>query len=102
MSPSRASGNLWPEGLQLRHGESQRCTSAVCEEPYIYAFPHEMRHFTQCILNNEAPRETGEDGAAVLEIIYAAYESAGTGKRITWPHKPKKPGEVPVNLWRKA
>jgi predicted dehydrogenase len=82
--------------------ETRGWTFTAFEESHIYGFPHEMRHFTQCVLNNEAPRETGEDGVAVLEIIYAAYESAGIGKRITWPHKPQKPGEVPVNLWRKA
>ncbi len=50
----------------------------------------------------ETYSKTGEDGRATLEIIYAAYESAGAGKRITWPYKPKKPGDVPVNLWLKA
>jgi predicted dehydrogenase len=83
-------------------GEVRGWTFAVCEESHVYGFPHEMQHFTQCVLNNETPRESAEDGVATLEIIYAAYESAGTGKRISWAYKPKKPGEVPVNLWRKA
>jgi predicted dehydrogenase len=80
-------------------GETRGWTFTVFEESHIYGFPHEMRHFTQCVLNNQPPRETGEDGLATLGIIYAAYESAGTGKRIAWPYTPKKPGEVPVNLW---
>jgi predicted dehydrogenase len=83
-------------------GETKGWTFTVFEEAHIYGFPHEMRHFIRCILDNETPQETGEDGRATLEIIYAAYESAGTGKKITWPYKPKKPGEVPVNLWLKA
>ncbi|MBZ5565042.1 MAG: hypothetical protein LAP13_21805 [Acidobacteriia bacterium] len=83
-------------------GETKGWTFTVFEEAHIYGFPHEMRHFTQCVLNDQAPRETGEDGVATLEIIYAAYESAGTGRRIVWPYKPKKSGEVPVNLWLKA
>lgn len=83
-------------------GETKGWTFTVFEESHIYGFPHEMRHFTQCVLNDETPRETGEDGIAVLEIIYAAYESAGTGKKITWPYKPKRPSDVPVNLWLKA
>jgi predicted dehydrogenase len=83
-------------------GETKGWTFTVFEETHIYGFPHEMSHFIRCILDDGTPRETGEDGRATLEIIYAAYESAGTGKKITWPYKPKKPGEVPVNLWLKA
>lgn len=83
-------------------GETRGWTFTVFEEAHLYGFPHEMRHFVQCVLNDQTPQETGDDGRATLEIIYAAYESAGTGKRVTWPYKPKKPGEVPVNLWLKA
>ena len=83
-------------------GETRGWTFTVFEEAHVYGFPHEMRHFIRCVLNDETPHETGEDGRATLEIIYAAYESAGAGKRITWPYKPKKPGDVPVNLWLKA
>ena len=43
--------------------------------------------------------ETGEDGREVLKIIYAAYESAGTGRRIDWPYTPRKVGK-PIELWR--
>jgi myo-inositol 2-dehydrogenase/D-chiro-inositol 1-dehydrogenase len=83
-------------------GETKGWTFTVFEEGHIYGFPHEMRHFTRCVLNDQPPRETGEDGRATLEIIYAAYESAGSGKKITWPYQPKNPGEVPVKLWLKA
>ena len=83
-------------------GETRGWTFTVFEEAHVYGFPHEMRHFIRCVLNDETPHETGEDGRATLEIIYAAYESAGAGKRITWPYKPRKPGDVPVNLWLKA
>jgi len=83
-------------------GETKGWTFTIFEESHIYGFPHEMRHFTQCVLNDAKPRETGEDGVATLEIIYAAYESAGSGKKITWPYAPKKPGAIPVNLWLRA
>ena len=36
---------------------------------------------------------------ATLEIIYAAYECAGTGQRVDWPHEPKDPAAIPVKLW---
>ena len=80
-------------------GETKGWTFTVFEEAHIYGFPHEMRHFIQCVINDTKARETGEDGRATLEIIYAAYESAGTGKKITWPFKPKHPKDVPVNGW---
>jgi myo-inositol 2-dehydrogenase/D-chiro-inositol 1-dehydrogenase len=83
-------------------GDTKGWTFTVFEESHIYGFPHEMRHFTQCVLNDQPPRETGEDGIATLEIIYAAYESAGTGRRVSWPYKPKRPGDVPVHLWLKG
>lgn len=82
-----------------KSGGTQGWTFTVFEEPYLYGFPHEMRHFTRCVLGEEEPKETGEDGRATLEIIYAAYESAGTGKRINWPYKPANPGQVPITPW---
>jgi predicted dehydrogenase len=83
-------------------GETRGWTFTVFEEAHLYGFPHEMRHFIHCILEKQTPRETGEDGRATLEIIYAAYESAGTGKKVTWPYKAKHPDQIPVNAWLKA
>ena len=83
-------------------GATQGWTFTVFEETYLYGFPQEMRHFVRCVQGEEEPREIGEDGLATLEIIYAAYESAGTGKRITWPYNPKDPEQTPVSLWLNA
>jgi len=58
-----------------------------------------MAHFTRCAQGKETPIETGEDGREVLKIIYAAYESAGTGRRIDWPYVPR-PVDKPIDLWR--
>jgi len=43
---------------------------------------------------------TGEDGRAVLEIIYAAYASAGSGKKIQLPYTSSV--AKPVDLWLNA
>ena len=83
-------------------GETRGWTFTVFEESHIYGFPHEMRHFIKCIQNEETPSETGEDGRETLEIIYAAYESAASGRRITWPYSPRRPGDIPVRPWLKA
>jgi len=83
-------------------GETRGWTFTVFEESHIYGFPHEMRHFIRCIQNEETPSETGEDGRETLEIIYAAYESAASGRRITWPYSPRRPGDIPIRPWLKA
>ncbi len=80
-------------------GETKGWTFAVFEEAHLYGFPHEMRHFIRCILNKEKPIETGDDGRATLEIIYAAYESAASGRKITWPYKPAHPDQIPIAPW---
>jgi myo-inositol 2-dehydrogenase / D-chiro-inositol 1-dehydrogenase len=55
------------------------------EEQWNYGYPQEMRHFVKCILDDTEPIETGEDGRAVLEIMYAIYLAAGRGERVTLP-----------------
>jgi predicted dehydrogenase len=45
------------------------------------------------------PLVTGEDGRAVLEIIYAAYASAKEDKKISLPFTPKV--KYPIELWLK-
>jgi myo-inositol 2-dehydrogenase / D-chiro-inositol 1-dehydrogenase len=82
-----------------KSADTKGWTFTVFEETHLYGFPHEMRRFTQCVLNDQPAPETGEDGVTTLEIIYAAYESAGTGRRVTWPYEPKDPGAIPVKLW---
>ena len=82
-------------------GETRGWTFTVFEETNLYGFPHEMRHFLRAIQSGQAPSEIGEDGRTTLEIIYAAYESAATGRRITWPYKPKRAGDIPIRPWLK-
>jgi myo-inositol 2-dehydrogenase/D-chiro-inositol 1-dehydrogenase len=40
---------------------------------------------------------TGEEGRAVLEIIYAAYALAGLGKKVALPYTAK--AAKPTDLW---
>ena len=65
-----------------------------------HAFVAEDQHFITCVLGLEKPLETGEDGKAVLEIIFAAYESAGTGRKVGLPFVPPE-GKRPIELWLK-
>jgi predicted dehydrogenase len=49
------------------------------------------------VRENKEPVVTGEDGRAVLELIYAAYRSAGTGQKVTLPFHAKV--SKPIDLW---
>jgi predicted dehydrogenase len=72
----------------------------IYEEAWNYGFPQEMAHFVDCVLNDKQPLVTGEDGRAVLEVIFAAYESAGTGRKVQMPFKTD--AARPIDLWRPA
>jgi len=69
------------------------------EEIWNYGFPQEFQHFVDCVKNDKQPLVTGEDGKAVLEVIFAAYESAGTGKKVYLPFHTEV--DKPYKLWKK-
>ncbi|HZT73639.1 MAG TPA: Gfo/Idh/MocA family oxidoreductase [Terriglobales bacterium] len=74
-------------------------TFTIFEEGWNYGFPQELAHFVDCIRFDRAPRESGEDGREVLRIMFAAYESAATGRRIEMKgYKPRFPSR-PVESW---
>jgi predicted dehydrogenase len=68
------------------------------EELWNYGFPQEFHHFIDCVRNDKQPLVTGEDGRAVLEIIHAAYASAGTGQKVTLPFRTQ--AKQPIELWK--
>jgi myo-inositol 2-dehydrogenase/D-chiro-inositol 1-dehydrogenase len=72
-------------------------TFPVFEEAFNQGYPHELKHFINCVQQNKEPLVTGEDGREVLEIIYAAYASAAEGKKIMLPFTPKV--NKPIDLW---
>jgi len=74
-------------------------TFTMYEESWNYGFPQEMQHFVDCVQQDAPPQVTAEDGRAVLEIVYAAYLSAGTGRAIDLPLDPVPEVAVPIDLW---
>jgi predicted dehydrogenase len=76
-------------------------TFTMFEEVWNYGFPQELQHFCRCVLGLEKPIETGEDGREVLRIIYAAYQSAGEGRKINFPYTPPPGVKKPIDLWKK-
>ena len=75
-------------------------TYPVFEEHWNYGFPQEMRHFARCVRGKEKPISDGETGRVVQEVLYAAYASAGLGRKIMLPFRPKGIAK-PIDLWKK-
>jgi len=78
-------------------GTTQGWTYTIFEEVFNQGYPHELQHFIKCVREDRQPLVTGEDGRAVLEIIYAAYASARAGAKIPLPFHPKV--KKPIDLW---
>lgn len=79
-------------------GSTKGWSFTIYEEAWNYGFHHEMAHFVDCVQNDKQPLVTGEDARAVLEVIFAAYESARTGQKVALPfHTTAK---RPIDLWR--
>ncbi len=79
-------------------GATQGWSFAVSEESFNQGYPHELKHFIECVRSDQTPLVTGEDGRAVLEIIMAAYESARLGQKVRLPFHPHV--AKPIDLWR--
>ena len=77
-------------------GSTQGWTFTIFEEVYNQGYPHELKHFISCVREGKQPLVTGEDGRAVLELIYAAYESARTGAKVNLPFTAKV--KYPIEL----
>ncbi|HOW66169.1 MAG TPA: Gfo/Idh/MocA family oxidoreductase [Candidatus Paceibacterota bacterium] len=71
----------------------------IYEEIWNYGFVQEMEHFVDCVKTGKPAAVNGADGRAVLEAIFAAYASAGTGRKIQLPFA--SPAPRPIDLWRK-
>ena len=62
--------------------------------------PQELKHFIDCVRHDKQPLVTGEDGRAVLEMLYAAYQSAGLGEKVALPFHAQV--KKPIDLWLNA
>ncbi|MFV1966307.1 MAG: Gfo/Idh/MocA family protein, partial [Pirellulaceae bacterium] len=73
-------------------------TFAIYEEEWNYGYWDEMRHFVDCVQNDREPLVSGEDARAVMEVLFAAYESAGTGRKVKLPFRTD--AAKPIDLWK--
>jgi myo-inositol 2-dehydrogenase/D-chiro-inositol 1-dehydrogenase len=74
-------------------------TFPVFEEQWNYGFPQEVRHFARCVRGKDTPIADGETGRVVQEILYAAYASAGLGRKVRLPFRPTGIAR-PIDLWK--
>ncbi len=81
-------------------GSTQGWSFTMFEELWNYGFPQELAHFVECVRHDRQPLVTGEDGKAVLEALWAAYESARTGCKVALPFTPPAWAEKPIHLWK--
>ncbi len=78
-------------------GSTKGWSFTIYEEAWNYGFHGEMAHFVDCVQNDKKPLVSGEDGRAVLEVIFAAYESAREGRKVAMPFASK--ARKPIDLW---
>jgi predicted dehydrogenase len=81
-------------------GSTRGWSFTIYEELWNYGFPQEFAHFVDCVQNDKPPQVTGDDGRAVLEVLMAAYASAGSGRKIALPFAID--ARRPYELWRKS
>ena len=79
-------------------GSTKGWSFTIYEEAWNYGFHAEMAHFVDCVRSDTTPLVTGEDARAVLEAIFAAYESARTGRKVELPFPTN--AAKPIDLWR--
>ena len=66
-------------------GSTRGWTFTMFEEAFNQGYPQELKHFIDCVREDRPPVVTGEDGRAVLELMYAAYHSARIGQKVPLP-----------------
>lgn len=86
------------KGFENMWEPNQGWTHPTFEWDWQNGYPQEDKHFLECVQTGKQPIESGEDGFAILELIYAAYHSAATGRRV---YLPFRPAGIPyaVDLW---
>lgn len=68
-------------GYTVEKAESDTGWVFPCvDEPRVYGYHEEMRHFVECAATGQTPRETFEDGYVVNVILDTAYRSMRSKK----------------------
>lgn len=73
------------EDLVEKQNAEQGLMPIVSDEAISYGYTHEDRAFASDFLHGRQPRESMDNGLAVVELLMAAYHSAEIGQTVTWP-----------------
>ncbi len=89
---------LGERGLRV-HRAGEGWTTEVQHGPVAYGYGEQLRSFLNSFREGTEPLESGRDGLAVLEMLYAAYASAREEKPVALPFRVRGV-ERAVDLWR--
>lgn len=89
-------------GFRLYREDGQGWRDVDWAWSFQNGYPQELAEMLAAMKERRRPRESAEDGLAVLEIIIAAYASAGQGRVIELPFESAPAFERPVDLWLDA
>ena len=76
-----------PEGEDLveKQNAETGLMPIVANEPSVYGYEAENRHFARAFLGKESPRLTFDDGVEVVRLLMTAYQSAEEGRTLEFP-----------------
>jgi predicted dehydrogenase len=75
------------EDLVEKQNAEQGVMPVVPEEYLAYGYTGEDRHFVRVFLGKEEPLVDFADGVEVVKMLMAAYQSAESGKTLSFPPK---------------
>jgi len=82
---SRAVRGMAGEDLVEKQNAEIGLMPVVANEPSVYGYENEDRHFTRVFLGKESPRLTFDDGLEVVRLLMTAYQSAEQGTTLAFP-----------------
>ena len=72
------------EDLVEKQNAEMGLMPVVPDEPVMYGYEGEDRHFTQAFLHGRTPALTFDDGVEVMEILMTSYMSAEQGRTLAF------------------
>ena len=90
------------EDLVEKQNAEQGLMPVLDDEPGIYGYTNENRHFVEAFRAGRMPDETFADGVAVVEMLMALYRSAELGRTVAFPDEALETYVPPVARARPA